>query len=132
VARQSPKEDLPDSSDVLLRLSGVLKKLRETLTAIRANPQLRKEAVEEVAPLARDASQQLDLLRSRLQRASQLATEFAAEITELKTAVPVWMNWGTGIGSVLLVWMGLGQLALLRRGWAWMRQERGVSRPVGG
>src|SRR5262249_30192141 len=114
------------------RLSGVLKHLRETLAAIRANPQVRKEAVEEVAGLARDASQHLDLLRSRLQRAGQLATEFAAEIAELQTAVPVWMNWATAIGSVLLVWMGLGQLALLRRGWTWMRKEGGLSRPVGG
>jgi hypothetical protein len=131
-ARQSPREDLPDSADVLLRLSGVLKKLRETLTAIRTNPQVRKEAVEEVAGLAREVNQQLDLLRSRLQRARQLAAEFAAEVAELQTGVPVWMNWASAIGSVLLVWMGLGQLALLGRGWAWIRKEGGLSRPIGG
>jgi uncharacterized protein YoxC len=131
-ARESPREDLPDSSKVLLRLSGALKKLRGTLAEIRANPQVRKDAAKEVAGLAREVNQELNLLDSQVQRARQLATDFAAEVAELQTAFPVWMNWATAIGSVFLVWMGLGQLALLGLGWTWIRKEGGLSRPVGG
>jgi DNA repair exonuclease SbcCD ATPase subunit len=128
-AGPSPKEDLPDSSAALARLSRVLKKLSEALAAFRANPKARKDAVKKVARLARQVNQELDLLSSQIQRARQLATEYAAEVAELKTDLPVWIHWGTVIGSVFLVWMGLGQLALLRLGWAWMRKEGGLSRP---
>jgi hypothetical protein len=127
-ARPSPQEDLPDSSAALARLSRVLKKLREALATFRANPQARKDAVNKVARLARQVNQELNLLSSQIQRARQLATEYAVEVTELKTDLPVWIHWGTVICSVFLVWMGLGQLALLRLGWAWMRKEGGLSR----
>jgi hypothetical protein len=81
-----------------------------------------------VARLARQVNQELNLLSSQIQRARQLATEYAAEVAELKTDLPVWTHWGTVIGSAFFVWMGLGQLALLRLGWAWMK-EGGLSRP---
>src|SRR5262245_42793730 len=39
------------------------------------------------------------------------------EVADLRTAVPAWTNWAAVLGSVVLGWMGLGQLVLSRWGW---------------
>jgi len=110
-------ESSQDNAIALSRLAKALKLLRENLAKFRENKQTQKEVVDAVVRLSREAETELRFIASRLERVRQRAGEFDTDVAELRTAVPIWTNWAAVIGSVFLVWMGLGQFALLRRGW---------------
>jgi len=116
-AGRAAAESSQDNAIALSRLAKSLKLLRENLAKFRENKQTQKEVVDAVVRLSREAETELRFIASRLERVRQRAGEFDTDVAELRTAVPVWTNWAAVIGSVFLVWMGLGQFALLRRGW---------------
>jgi len=120
-ADQSAADDSRDASDALSRLPDKLKTLRTSLAKFREDKQVQKEVVDSVVRLAGDVDKELKQVDSKLQRVRQKSAEFEAEVTELRAAVPGWVNWAAIIGSVILAWMGAGQLALLRCGWARLR-----------
>ncbi len=109
--------DSKKNAKTLSQLAQKLKTLRDNLEKIREDRQVRKEVVDAVVRLAHDVDNELGALDSNLQEVRQTAVVWQTEVAELRTQVPVWTNWAAVIGSVILVWMGLGQYALLR--WAW-------------
>jgi hypothetical protein len=66
-----------------------------------------------VTGAARDVEQDLKLLDSKLEGMRDSAVQWQAEVEDLRTRVPWWINCAACIGSVILVWMGLGQFALM-------------------
>jgi hypothetical protein len=127
----SPDEDLQDSSEWLARLATRLTDLRETLAKLREDKHLQKEIADIVVRVTRDVEEDLKVVDAKLQRVLQQASQWRLEIAELRATIRVWTNAGAVIGSVILAWMGLGQLVLMRRTWIWTRPVRATpaSRP---
>jgi DNA repair exonuclease SbcCD ATPase subunit len=107
-----------DSSDSLSILAQKLSDLRESLAKV-GDKAVQKDIVDNVVRVSGDASDALKSVDSKLQEVRQKGAEWRTEIAELRTAVPAWVNDAAIIGSVLLVWLGLGQLTLSR--WSWGR-----------
>ena len=126
-----PNEDAQNSLDALGRLATKLKELREKLAKLRDGKQVRQEIVDLLVRVTRDVDENLKLVETNLRRVREKATEGRAAVAELRTTVPVWTNLAAVIGSMTLVWMGLGQFVLLRRAWTWTRrnQPAPVSKP---
>jgi hypothetical protein len=114
-------ETSQDSSNALSRLAKALENVRENLAKLREGKQVRKEVVVAVVRLAREVDSELKFVESKLGRVRQKAAELGKEVADLRTAVPGWTNSAAVIGSVGLVWMGLGQFVLSRWGWDWIR-----------
>jgi DNA repair exonuclease SbcCD ATPase subunit len=123
-AGRTPAETSQDSANALSRLAKALENVRENLAKFRKDKQVQKEVVAAVVRLAREVDGELKFVESRLERVRQKAAEFGNEVAELRTAVPAWTDLAAVIGSVVLVWMGLGQLVLSRWGWGRMRAAR--------
>jgi chromosome segregation ATPase len=118
---RAPAEPEQDSSNALSRLAKALENVREHLARFRADKQVQKEVVAAVVRLAREVDSELKFVESKLERVRQKSAELGKEVSDLRTAVPAWTNWAAVIGSVVLVWMGLGQFVLSRWGWGWIR-----------
>jgi DNA repair exonuclease SbcCD ATPase subunit len=116
-AGRAPAETLQDSSKALSRLTKALENVRENLAMFRKDKQVQKEVVAAVVRLAREVDGELKFVESKLERVRQKAAELGTEVADLRTAVPAWTNWAAVIGSIVLVWMGLGQFVLSRWGW---------------
>jgi methyl-accepting chemotaxis protein len=116
-AGRAPAETSQDSAKARSRLATALKKIRENLAKFRKDKQVQKEVVKAVVDLAREVDSELKSVESKVERVRQKAAELGTEVADLRTAVPDWTNWAAVIGSVVLVWMGLGQLVLSRWGW---------------
>ena len=116
-AGRAPAETSQDSSKALARVAKALQSVRENLDRFRKDKQAQKEVVTAVIRLASEVDSELKLVESKLERVRQKAAELGTEVADLRTAVPAWTNGAAVIGSVILVWMGLGQLALSRWGW---------------
>jgi hypothetical protein len=114
--------ELQGSAELFARLAAGLKRLRKILAEIRENKQVQKEIAETVVSLGRDVEKELNLLHDKLRLVRQKAAEFQTDVLELRTDVPFWINSAVVIGSVVLAWMGLGQLAMLRVGWGMLRK----------
>jgi hypothetical protein len=117
----APTETSQDSSKALSRLAKALENVRDNLAKFREDKQAQKEVVAAVVRLAREVDSESTFVESKLERVRQKAAEFGEEVADLQIAVPEWTNWAAVIGSVVLVWMGLGQIVLSRRGWDWIR-----------
>jgi hypothetical protein len=100
-------------------LAKALANVRAKLAKFRKDKQFQKEVVAAVASLAGEVDKELKFVESKLERVRQKAAELGKEVADLRTAVPAWTNWAAVIGSVVLVWMGLGQFLLSR--WGWIR-----------
>ena len=120
-AGRAPAETSQDSSKALARVAKALQSVRENLDRFRKDRQAQKEVVTAVIRLAREVDSDLKVVESKLERVRQKAAELGTEVTDLRTAVPAWTNGAAIIGSVVLVWMGLGQFVLSRWGWGRMR-----------
>jgi hypothetical protein len=118
---RAPVETSEDSSNALSRLAKALENVRGNLAKFREGTQVQKEVVAAVVGLARDVESELKFVESKLERVRQKAAELGKEVADLRNAVPTWTNEAAVIGSVVLVWMGLGQFVLARWGWAWIR-----------
>jgi hypothetical protein len=118
---RAPAESSQDSSSALSRLAKALKTIRENLAKLRENKQVQKEVVAAIVRLAGKVDSELNFVESKLERVRQKAAELGTEVADLRTTVPTWTNWTAVIGSIVLVWMGLGQLVLSRWGWDWIR-----------
>jgi chromosome segregation ATPase len=116
-----PVETSQESSNALSRLAKALANVRENLAKFREDKQAEKEVVAAVIRLAREVDSELKFMESKLERVRRKAAELGKGVADLRTAVPAWTNWAAVIGSVVLVWMGLGQFVLSRWGWAWIR-----------
>jgi hypothetical protein len=116
-AGRAPAETSQDSSKSLARVAKALQVVRENLEKFRKDKQAQKEVVTAVVHLAREVDGELKVVESKLERVRQKATELGTEVEGLRTTVPVWTNGAAVIGSVVLVWMGLGQFVLARWGW---------------
>jgi hypothetical protein len=110
-------ETSQDSSESLARVAKALQSVRENLDKFRKDKQAQKEVVTAVVRLAGEVDGELKLVESKLERVRQKAAELGTEVADLRTAVPAWTNGAAVIGSVVLVWMGLGQFVLSRWGW---------------
>ena len=97
-------------------MAKVLENVRENLAKFRGDKQVQKEVVAAVVRLAQEVDSELKSVESRLERVRQKAAELGQEVADLRTAVPAWTNRAAVMGSVALVWMGLGQFALSRWG----------------
>jgi hypothetical protein len=126
-AGRAPAETSQDSSKALSRLEKALEGARENLARFRKDKQARKEAVAAVVRLAREADGELKLLESKFERVGRKAAGLGKEVAELRAAVPAWTNGAAVIGSVVLEWMGPGQLALSRWRWGRVRAARARS-----
>ena len=102
-------------------MAKALKNVRDNLAKFRKDKQVQKEVVAEVVSLAGKVDSELNLVESKLKRVRQKAAELGTEVADLRTSVPTWTNWAAVIGSVVLVWMGLGQFVLSRWGWDFLR-----------
>ena len=115
-AGRAPAETSQVSSKALARVAKALQSVRENLDRFRKDKQAQKEVVTAVVRLAREVDSELKVVESKLARVRQRAAELGTDIADLRTAVPAWTNGAAVIGSVVLVWMGLGQFVLLRWG----------------
>ena len=120
-AGRAPAETSQDISNALSRLAKALENVRENLARFREDKQAQKEVVAAVVRRAREVESELTFVESKLERVRQKAAELGKEVADLRTAVPAWTNGAAVLGSVVLVWMGLGQIVLARRGWDWIR-----------
>jgi hypothetical protein len=120
-AGRAPAETSQDSGNALSRLAKALKSVRENLAKFRKDKQVQKDVVAEVVRRTGEADRELTFVASKLQRVRQKAAEFGKEVADLRSSLPVWTNWAAIIGSVTLLWMGLGQFMLSR--WAWNRMR---------
>jgi hypothetical protein len=120
-AGPAPVETSQDSAKALSRLAKAVENVRETLAKLREKKQVQKDVVAAVVRLAREVDSELEFVASTLERVRQKASERGQEVADLRTAAPAWTNWAAVIGSVVSVWMGLGQFVLLRLGWDWIR-----------
>jgi hypothetical protein len=118
---RAPAETSQDIADALSRLAKALENVRENLAKFREDKRVQKEVVAAVFRLAREVESHLKSVESKLERVRQRAAELGQEVAEMRTAVPAWTNGAAVIGSVVLVWMGLGQFVLSRWGWARIR-----------
>ena len=118
-AGRPPAETSEDSSNAISRLAKALKNVRENLAKFRKDKQVQKEVVAAVVSLAGEVDKELKFVESKLERVRQRAAELGKEVADLRSTVPAWTNWAAVIGSVVLVWMGLGQFLLSR--WGWIR-----------
>jgi methyl-accepting chemotaxis protein len=123
-ADSSSEENSHDSSERLSKLSTKLKDLRANITKIRELKQVGKEMVENVVRVTNEVEEDLKTIDATLQRVNRKATEWQAEVAELRTTIPIWVNWASIIGSVVLAWLGLGQWALARWGWGQFRAKQ--------
>jgi hypothetical protein len=55
-------------------------------------------------------------LRTQLERLQQRVAAFPVEAANLQGRLRFWLQYGALIGSAILLWMGLGQMALVQRG----------------
>jgi hypothetical protein len=117
----APAETSQASSSALSRLAKALEEIRAKFAKFRKDKQAQKKVAAAVVRLARKVDSELNIVESKLERVRQKAAELGTEVTDLRTTVPTWTNWAAVIGSVVLVWMGLGQLVLSRRGWDFLR-----------
>jgi hypothetical protein len=124
IATGPAADDSRDTVEMLAKFATKLRSLRESLAKMREDKQFKREVVDTVVGVARDVSEDLTLVDTKLQRVRQKAIEWRPEVAELRITVPVWTNWAAVIGSLILAWLGLGQFVLLRRAWAWSRPER--------
>lgn len=116
-AGSNPEEDSRNCSKALSRLATKLRDLREILAKFRDNKNVRKDIVDNVVGVTRDVDDNLKAVDSNLQAVGQKAVEWRTEIADMRTTIPAWTNLTAIIGSMLLVWLGLGQLALARWNW---------------
>jgi hypothetical protein len=117
---RAPVETTEDSSNALSRLAKALENVRDNLAKFRMDMQIQKEVMAAVVRLAREVESELKFVELKLERVRQKAAEPGKEVADLRTAVPKWTNGAAVIGSVVLVWMGLGQFVLARWGWDWI------------
>jgi DNA repair exonuclease SbcCD ATPase subunit len=115
-AGQSPDE-ARERSAALARVETKLGDLRENLAKIQSNERMQPDIAGDVVGAVREVEQDLKLLDSKLEGMRESAVQWQAEVEELRTRAPWWINSAACIGSVILAWMGLGQSALLRHGW---------------
>jgi chromosome segregation ATPase len=120
-AGRAPAETAQDSSNALFRLAKALDNVRKNLARFRQDKQAQKEVVDAVVHFTREVDSELESVESRLERVRQKAAELEKDVADLRTAIPTWTDWAAVIGSVVLVWMGLGQLVLSRWGWGRLR-----------
>jgi hypothetical protein len=123
-AGRPPAETSQDSSKALARLAKALGEIRDKLAMFRKDKQAQKKLVDAVVLLAHKVDSELKLVGSKLERVRQKAAELGTEVADLRTTVPIWTNWAAVIGSVVLVWMGLGQFVLSRWGWRAATRKR--------
>jgi hypothetical protein len=122
-AGRAPAETSQDNSKALSRLTKALESVRENLAKFREDKKVQKEVVAAVVRLAREVDSELKLVEAKLERVRQRSGEFGKEVADLRTDLPAWTNWAAVLGSVVLVWMGLGQFVLSRRGWDWIHRN---------
>jgi hypothetical protein len=121
VMGRAPAGTSQDTSKALARLAKALANVREKLAKFREDKQVQKEVVAAVVRLTREVDRELTLVASKLERVRQKAAELGREVADLRSAIPVWTNRVAVIGSVVFVWVGLGQLLLSRWGCNWIR-----------
>jgi hypothetical protein len=114
---RAPAGTSQDIANTLSRLAKALENVRENLAKLREDKRVRKEVVAAVVRLASEVDSDLKSVESKLERVRHQAEELGKEAADLRTAVPAWTNGAAVIGSVVLVWMGLGQFVLSRWGW---------------
>ena len=63
----------------------------------------------------------LTMVDAKLREFQQKATELRTDIAEVRKAFPLWTNRAAVVGTVILSWLALGQLALASWGWKSLR-----------
>lgn len=107
-----------NTADSLSKLAKNLKTFREALAKIREDKQVQKEIVDTVVDTAKEVNGRLEGVQNKVNLVQQEITELDEEAAHLRSRLPRWITAGAIIGTVMLVWIGLGQLALLRGGLA--------------
>jgi methyl-accepting chemotaxis protein len=108
-------EDLEPRFPELVRVVSRLTELREMLDKIRAGRPVVREIVDTVGQATRSIEQDLERVDSRLQQLQQNSSQRRIALEEARTStIPRWINCGAIVASALIVWMGLGQFALMR------------------
>jgi chromosome segregation ATPase len=111
-ASSAPEEAVRDRTEALSRVAKKLGDLRAKLARLREDKESHKAIVERLVRVTREVSDDLKAVDSGLQEVRQKGAEWRTEIAELRITIPAWTNWAAILGSVLAVWMGLGQFML--------------------
>ncbi len=117
-------DDSREHAKSLAKLATKLQALHEGIARLREQRQTQKEAVDIVIRVVRDVDDELENVGDRLQRVRTKATSWRTQVDETRLTLPRWINSAAVIGSVILAWMGLGQFALLRLMWIWIRRKQ--------
>lgn len=112
---------LKDQPSKLARLSAFLGAVNDAITALRKDRATREAAVKKVFALAQDVETEIDDLQRQLEMAHGWIDRIETDTTELQTSLPAWINGGAVAAVLVLFWIALGQVALVRWGFAALR-----------
>jgi hypothetical protein len=116
-AGEALAEDTEESSQPLSRVAMNIKRLHEKLAVVAENEQGQKEILASLVQATRDVDENLKSVTSLLKRVREKALALGTDVEKLHTKVPAWTTWTAVIGSLLLIWMGLGQFVIFRKAW---------------
>lgn len=112
----APEQESPGRGAELARLAEKLKVLRASVARVREDKEVRNEVADELVQRTREVSDALQAVDAKLQEVNRKSAVWRADIAELRTAIPMWINVGAIVLTAIVVWLGLGQFALSRWG----------------
>lgn len=119
-----PKEDSQDRTQSLAALAKALKEFREIIENIRDKKDVRKQVADDVLRLTRNVNENLTTVDARLKEIHERAGKLRTEVEEARLSIPDVVTRAAVVGSVLLVWLALGQAALAVWGCRTMARTR--------
>ncbi len=114
-----------EKADTLDALVKKLGSLREKLARLRDDESERKEMASAMTDITLEVTNNLEAIDSAIDQVRQEALEWRKKVGELRANVADWTKWAVVLGSVVLVWAGLGQFALAHWGWRLTRSSPG-------
>jgi hypothetical protein len=117
-----PLSDIgPKATEALDRMTGFLAALDDALADPGKDPQTRNEVARKLVTLAREFDDRSGQLQDRVNRMQRDLATLRQRLAAAQAELPGWANRAAWILTVILVWVGAGQAALLWLGRAQLR-----------
>jgi hypothetical protein len=115
-------EDIKAAGALVDKVATALDKARHDLETASREENV-EAAAQGVDNLAGALESVLTELARNVTEVSNLLAKGRAEVNSLQRTLLFWKTWGPWIVTGVLVWVALGQIALLMCAWSWMRGE---------
>jgi len=104
-------------SEVVRETLALLDKVRDAADQLNTNPKLAGELVPRMRSHLTKIDESMESAKNSLSHLDQSIQKIRSRVQHWKNQIPGWINMGTVLISLLMSWMGVGQLSLFFCGW---------------